>query len=179
MSVSLSAAAAERIQSFLLARGHGVGLRLGVKKTGCSGYAYVVNYADGVDADDTVFVDRGVKVVVAADSLPFVDVFCENRAFNLEQSRQILARAASLGFPLKIHADEFDNLGGASLDVFPQEPLPAEHPLWSTPNVILTPHTSGFRPGHWDEVVDVFADNLTRWRSGRDVRFRIQPELGY
>lgn len=71
------------------------------------------------------------------------------------------------------------HLGGASLDVFPQEPLPAEHPLWSTPNVILTPHTSGFRPGHWDEVVDVFADNLTRWRSGRDVRFRIQPELGY
>jgi imidazolonepropionase len=49
--------------------------------------------------------------------LPFVDVFCENRAFNLEQSRQILTRARSLGFPLKIHADEFDNIGGASLAV--------------------------------------------------------------
>ncbi len=49
--------------------------------------------------------------------LPFVDVFCENRAFTLEQSRQILTRAGSLGFPLKIHADEFDNLGGASLAV--------------------------------------------------------------
>src|SRR5512143_3304261 len=49
--------------------------------------------------------------------LPFVDVFCENRAFDLQQSRQILTRAASLGFPLKIHADEFDNLGGASLAV--------------------------------------------------------------
>lgn len=49
--------------------------------------------------------------------LPFVDVFCENKAFTLEQSRQILTRAASLGFPLKIHADEFDNLGGASLAV--------------------------------------------------------------
>jgi len=47
--------------------------------------------------------------------LPFVDVFCENKAFTLEQSRQVLTRAASLGFPLKIHADEFDNLGGASL----------------------------------------------------------------
>ncbi|MHB8778459.1 MAG: imidazolonepropionase [Anaerolineales bacterium] len=47
--------------------------------------------------------------------LPFVDVFCETGAFTLEQSRQILTRAASLGFPLKIHADEFDNLGGASL----------------------------------------------------------------
>jgi len=47
--------------------------------------------------------------------LPFVDVFCENKAFTLEQSRQVLTKAASLGFPLKIHADEFDNLGGASL----------------------------------------------------------------
>ena len=49
--------------------------------------------------------------------LPFVDVFCENKAFTLEQSRQILTRAVSLGFPIKIHADEFDNLGGASLAV--------------------------------------------------------------
>jgi imidazolonepropionase len=47
--------------------------------------------------------------------LPFVDVFCETKAFTLEQSRQILTRAGSLGFPLKIHADEFDNLGGAAL----------------------------------------------------------------
>ncbi len=48
-------------------------------------------------------------------SLPFVDVFCETGAFTLEQSRQVLQSAARLGFPLKIHADEFDNLGGASL----------------------------------------------------------------
>lgn len=47
--------------------------------------------------------------------LPFVDVFCETGAFTLEQSRRILERARSLGFPLKIHADEFENLGGASL----------------------------------------------------------------
>jgi imidazolonepropionase len=47
--------------------------------------------------------------------LPFVDVFCESIAFNLEQSRRILESARDLGFPLKIHADEFDNLGGASL----------------------------------------------------------------
>jgi imidazolonepropionase len=49
--------------------------------------------------------------------LPFVDVFCENQAFDLAQSRQILTRAKELGFPLKIHADEFDNLGGARLAV--------------------------------------------------------------
>jgi len=49
--------------------------------------------------------------------LPFVDVFCETGAFTLEQSRQILTKAGSLGFPLKVHADEFDNLGGTSLAV--------------------------------------------------------------
>jgi imidazolonepropionase len=52
---------------------------------------------------------------VPSHPLPFVDVFCETGAFSLEQSRRILEVAKSLGFPLKIHADEFDNLGGASL----------------------------------------------------------------
>jgi imidazolonepropionase len=50
-------------------------------------------------------------------NLPFVDVFCEDQAFDLAQSRQILEKARTLGFPLKIHADEFDNLGGAALAV--------------------------------------------------------------
>jgi imidazolonepropionase len=54
---------------------------------------------------------------LAARPLPFADVFCENKAFDLKQSQQILVRAKELGFPLKIHADEFDNLGGASLAV--------------------------------------------------------------
>jgi phosphoglycerate dehydrogenase-like enzyme len=71
------------------------------------------------------------------------------------------------------------HLGGASLDVFPQEPLPAEHPLWKTPNVILTPHTSGFRRGHWDEVVELYGDNIERWLKGEPLKYRIEPELGY
>jgi imidazolonepropionase len=48
-------------------------------------------------------------------ALPFVDAFCERGAFSLEQSRRVLETAKGMGFPLKIHADEFDNLGGASL----------------------------------------------------------------
>jgi iron-sulfur cluster assembly protein len=73
MSVTLSPAAADRVRSFLAQRGHGVGLRLGVKKTGCSGYAYVVNYAEDIGAEDVVFEDRGVKVVVDRASLPMVE----------------------------------------------------------------------------------------------------------
>jgi imidazolonepropionase len=57
------------------------------------------------------------KRTVPNRPLPFVDVFCEVGAFTLEQSRQILVKAKELGFPLKIHADEFENLGGTSLAV--------------------------------------------------------------
>ena len=73
MSVSPSPAATDRIRNFLSSRCHGVGLRFGVKKTGCSGYAYVVNYADEVGPADVVFEQSGVKVIVDPDSLRYVD----------------------------------------------------------------------------------------------------------
>ena len=73
MSISLTTAAADRVQSFLQRRGHGLGLRLSIKKTGCSGFAYVVNYADDIGTDDIVFEDRGVKVIVDRDSLGYID----------------------------------------------------------------------------------------------------------
>jgi len=73
MSVSLTPSAAERVRNFLAKRGSGVGLRLGVKQTGCSGFAYVVNYADEVAANDVIFENQGVKVIVDADSLRYVD----------------------------------------------------------------------------------------------------------
>jgi iron-sulfur cluster assembly protein len=73
MSISLTSAAADRVQAFLARRGHGVGLRVSVKKTGCSGFAYVVNYADDIAADDVVFEDRGVKVIVDKASLGYID----------------------------------------------------------------------------------------------------------
>lgn len=73
MAISLTASAASRVKTYLRNRGHGLGLRLGVKKTGCSGFAYVVNYADEVGDGDVVFEDQGVKVVVDTDSLSYID----------------------------------------------------------------------------------------------------------
>lgn len=73
MAITLTESAAKRVQSFLSARGQGVGLRLGVSRTGCSGYSYVLNYADEVRPDDVVFEDRGVKVIVDPDALEFID----------------------------------------------------------------------------------------------------------
>lgn len=73
MAISLTAAAADRVRSFLSRRGRGLGLRLSVKKTGCSGFAYVVNYADDIGADDLVFENQGVKVIVDRPSLDYID----------------------------------------------------------------------------------------------------------
>jgi iron-sulfur cluster assembly protein len=73
MSISLTESAATRIRTFLASRGHGIGLRLGVRKTGCSGFAYVVNYADAQQNDDVVFEDRGVRVFVDPSSLKLID----------------------------------------------------------------------------------------------------------
>ena len=90
-----------------------------------------------------------------------------------------VGRAKIIDTAALIASLESGHLGGASLDVFPQEPLPADHPLWTTPNVILTPHTSGFRQGHWDEVVQLFGDNLERFLKGEPLKFRVEPDLGY
>jgi iron-sulfur cluster assembly protein len=73
MAISLSESAAERVRNRLAARGRGLGLRLSVKASGCSGYSYVVDYADEPRSRDLVFETQGVKVFVDPDSLPAID----------------------------------------------------------------------------------------------------------
>ena len=72
MAISLTKSAAERVRSFL-DRDGGIGLRLGVRKTGCSGWAYTVDLATDIQAGDIVFEQDDVKVVVAPDSLAYLD----------------------------------------------------------------------------------------------------------
>ncbi len=73
MAISLTESAADRVRAHLAQRGAGIGLRVGIKKTGCSGFAYVVNYADAIHPDDAVFEARGDKVVVDSASLALID----------------------------------------------------------------------------------------------------------
>ena len=73
MAISLTDSAASRVRNHLEARGKGLGLRLGITKTGCSGYSYVINYADEIADSDVVFEDKGVKVVVDPDALALID----------------------------------------------------------------------------------------------------------
>jgi phosphoglycerate dehydrogenase-like enzyme len=70
-------------------------------------------------------------------------------------------------------------LGGAALDVFTTEPLPPGSPFWSMPNVIVTPHNSGFRAGHFDAVIDLFSENLTRFERGDELLNVVDLGAGY
>ena len=73
MAITLTQAAAQRVADHLASRGRGEGLRLGVKTTGCSGLAYVVDFADEISSDDQVFTSRGVKVIVDGESIKYID----------------------------------------------------------------------------------------------------------
>jgi iron-sulfur cluster assembly protein len=73
MAVTLTESAARHVSRYLSRRGKGVGVRLGVKTTGCSGLAYQLEYVDDVASEDAVFEDRGIKVVVDPKSLAYLD----------------------------------------------------------------------------------------------------------
>jgi len=73
MGISVTEVAAQRVSSFLENRGKGIGLRIGIKTSGCSGMAYVLEFVDEVNSDDEVFEQHGVKLIVDAKSLLYID----------------------------------------------------------------------------------------------------------
>ncbi|BBU27793.1 iron-sulfur cluster assembly protein IscA [Burkholderia sp. THE68] len=73
MAITLTDKAAQHVQKYLTRRGKGVGLRLGVRTTGCSGLAYKLEYVDELAPEDTVFETAGVKIIIDPKSLPYLD----------------------------------------------------------------------------------------------------------
>jgi iron-sulfur cluster assembly protein len=73
MAVTMTEAAAKHVSNFLTKRGKGIGIRLGVKTSGCSGMAYKLEFADAADPEDIVFDTHGLKVLVDPRSLPYID----------------------------------------------------------------------------------------------------------
>ncbi len=71
------------------------------------------------------------------------------------------------------------HLGGAALDVTATEPLPPDHPLWQAPNVIITPHISWRSPDDDTRTLDLFFDNLRRYRTGQPLRNIVSLDEGY
>src|SRR5690606_21779462 len=73
MSVTLSESAARHVADFIAKRGKGLGIRLGVRTSGCSGMAYKLEFVDDAQSEDMVFESHGVKVVIDPKSLPYID----------------------------------------------------------------------------------------------------------
>ncbi|HET6179712.1 MAG TPA: D-2-hydroxyacid dehydrogenase [Candidatus Sulfotelmatobacter sp.] len=71
------------------------------------------------------------------------------------------------------------SIAGAALDVFEEEPLPQESPLWSLDNLLITPHTAGLTEKLWHRHYDLFSDNLRRYLAGQPLRFVVDKQKGY
>ncbi|MBW3535114.1 MAG: D-2-hydroxyacid dehydrogenase [Gemmatimonadetes bacterium] len=90
-----------------------------------------------------------------------------------------VARGGVIDEEALVEALRAGRLRGAALDVFTSEPLPEDHPLWSLPRVLLTPHVSGVTRGYWTREVELIVDNLRRLREGRPLCNLVDREEGY
>ncbi len=90
-----------------------------------------------------------------------------------------LGRGALVDEAALVQALRTGAIAGAALDVFDEEPLPAEHPFWAMPEVILTPHTSGLGPRYWERALEQFTDNLRRYVAGEPLRNVVDKRAGY
>jgi phosphoglycerate dehydrogenase-like enzyme len=90
-----------------------------------------------------------------------------------------VSRGGVIDHEALVEALQNETLAGASLDVFPEEPLPEESPLWKMPNVILTPHIAGISPHYDRQAVDLFCENLRRYLNNEPLYNRVDLERGY
>jgi len=126
---------------------------------------------------------RGCHVlVITVPFIPETDRLIGAAEFALLNGGAILinvARGRIVDEGAMLAALQERRLGGAVLDVFDREPLDSTSPLWNLPNVVITPHCSGVRPDHWDDVIDLFGENLRRFRRGDPLLNLVDCDAGY
>lgn len=135
----------------------------------------------GVDALDAVVAAADAIVLAAPLTAETETLFDAARVGRMKRGAWLvnISRGQLVDEAALVAALSSGALGGAALDVVRQEPLPPDSPLWQAPNLILTPHTAGFRRDHWDDAAAVFADNLRRWDRGEPLRWLVDPARGY
>jgi D-2-hydroxyacid dehydrogenase (NADP+) len=153
----------------------------GVRRRPENGKPAGVQEVLGPDRIDGLIASSDV-LVLAAPWTPGTDRLLDERAFARMKRGSVLinvARGQLVDEAALAHALADGRLAGAALDVFNDEPLPETSPLWSLPNVIVTPHTSGFRADHWDAVIDLYSEQLRRFVAGQTLLNRVDTEAGY
>jgi glyoxylate/hydroxypyruvate reductase len=135
----------------------------------------------GPDALDEVLASSDI-LVLAAPWTGATDRLLDERAIGRMKRGAILinvARGQLVDEAALAGALTAGHLGGAALDVFNDEPLPSSSPLWTSPNTIITPHTSGFRADHWDAAVDLFIEQLRRFMDAQPLLNPVDTDAGY
>lgn len=121
-------------------------------------------------------------VAICAPLTPETQGMFDDAAFQAMQSHALLVnvtRGKIVDGPALLRALNNGSIGGAGLDVTPEEPLSMESPLWDMPNVIITPHVAGGSPIRLDRTVGLFCDNLERLLVGKPLLSVIDKEKGY
>lgn len=156
---------------------------------------YVTGIRRRLDQPVPPFVDRIVSgdqlnealrgsdvLVISAPFIPETDRLIRAEHIALMNPGAILinvARAKIMDESALLAALQSGRLGGAVLDVFEREPLDPASPLWGLPNVIISPHSSGLRSDHWDEVIDLFSENLVRFQRDEPLLNEVDCRAGY
>ncbi len=126
------------------------------------GWADFVVVATPLTAETRHLIDRGALAAMKAS------------AFLIN-----IGRGESVDDEALVAALRANAIAGAGLDVFSEEPLPPDSPYWALPNVIVTPHISGYTPGYFDKMLDIFRDNLDRFLRGVPLRNVVNKAVGY
>jgi phosphoglycerate dehydrogenase-like enzyme len=162
-----------------LARGFGLRV-LGVRRTGAPHRFVERMYRP---RQLTAVLPRADFVVIAAPSTPGTRGLIGRRELDRLPRHAGLVnvgRAAAVDYDALVDKLRRGELGGAVLDVFPEEPLPPDSPLWSVPNLIVTPHCAvDDGVAYVGRCLDVFVDNFGRYLAGRPLRNRVDPARGY
>ena len=135
----------------------------------------------GMDGFDALLEESDV-VAVCAPLTPETQNMFDARAFEKMKDHALLinvTRGKIVEEAALMDALAKGVIGGAGLDVTPEEPLPEDHPLWRMSNVVVTPHTAGGSPVRGDRIVDLFCENLRRLLSGEDLLSVIDKNKGY
>lgn len=171
-----------------------IGRELAARCKGLGMKVYAMRRREGVsDAPDLVeqmwgpghldeLIDASTFLVLAAPSLPDTQKLIGERELKRMGPNRFLiniARGPLVDEDALARALHEGWIGGAALDVFEKEPLPAESPLWKAPNLLLTPHIAGQTPHFWERVVGLFFRNLDRFIKGEPLEKLVDKAQGY